>query len=70
MTKKEYVNRNIGLTFDFIHQVVDRPEILDTIPNGAELDFIDKDLPIKAKVESKKRKIIRYKVEHLKCNSH
>lgn len=65
MTKKEYINRNIGLTFDFIHQVVGHPEILDSIPNGAELDFIDKDLPVKVKVSPKRRKIIRYKVEHM-----
>lgn len=65
MTKKECVNRNIGLTFDFIHQVVDQPEILDTIPNSAELDFIDKDLPVKAKEAAKRKKVIRYKVEHM-----
>ncbi len=65
MTKKEYVNRNIGLTFDFIQQVVDHPEILEAIPNGAELDFIDKDMPFKATGEARGKKVIRYKVEHM-----
>ena len=65
MTKKEYINRNIGLTFGFIQQVVDHPEILEAIPNGAELDFIDKDMPSKAKGEARGKKIIRYKVEHM-----
>ena len=39
MTKKEYVERNIGVTFDFVKHVVDHPEHIDTIPDGAELDF-------------------------------
>ncbi|MBI5638989.1 MAG: hypothetical protein HZA17_01055 [Nitrospirae bacterium] len=58
------MERNIGMTFDFIRQMVDKPEILDTITNGAELDFIDKDLPFKTKGQGKK-KIARYKVEHV-----
>ncbi len=40
MTKKEYTERNIGMTFDFIRQIIDHPEIIDTIPDNAELDFI------------------------------
>lgn len=65
MTKKEYVNRNIGMTFDFIRQAIDNPGILDIVPNGAELDFIDKDMPVKAKKPVKGRKVARYKVEHI-----
>jgi len=49
MTKKEYMERNIGITFDFIRHLIDHPEIIDTIPNGAELAFIDKDIPFKIK---------------------
>ncbi len=51
MTKKEYAERNIGMTFDFIKQIIGHPEIIDTIPDGAELDFIDKDLPFKARTQ-------------------
>ena len=40
MTKKEYIDRNIGVTFDFVKHVIDHPELIDTIPDGAELDFI------------------------------
>jgi len=28
MTKKEYVERNIGLTFDFLRHLIDHPEIM------------------------------------------
>jgi len=63
MTKKEYVERNVGVTFDFVRHMIDHPELIDTIPNGAELDFIDKDMPFKAK-EQKGKRIVRYKVQH------
>lgn len=65
MTKKEYAERNIGMTFDFIKQIVDNPEIISTMPNGAEIDFIDKDVPFKVREHRKMKKIVRYKVEHV-----
>jgi hypothetical protein len=65
MTKKEHVNRNIGLTFDFIRAVVDHPETLEKIPNGSELDFIEKDLPLKLLSPAKRGRVARYKVERV-----
>lgn len=65
MTKKEYAERNIGMTFDFIRQIIEHPAIIDTIPDNAELDFIDKDMPVKAKERGGKRNIARYKVERV-----
>ena len=65
MTKKDCAERNIGMTFDFIRQILEIPDILDTIPDGAELDFIDKDMPFKAKEILKKKKVVRYKVVHV-----
>ena len=65
MTKKEYAERNIGMTFDFIRQILENPNILDTIPACAELDFIDKDMPFKVKEMVKRKKVARYKVAHV-----
>lgn len=65
MTKKEYMERNIGITFDFIRHLIDHPEIIDTIPNGAELAFIDKNIPFKIKRQDKGKKVARYRVEHI-----
>jgi hypothetical protein len=65
MTKREYVERNIGMTFDFIKYVIDHPETIESLPNGAELDFIDKDLPFKLKKGTKRGRIAKYKVEHV-----
>jgi len=64
MTKKEYIERNIGVTFDFVKHLVDHPELLDTITDGAELDFIDKDGPAKTKKSVNGRKVTRYKIQH------
>jgi hypothetical protein len=65
MTRKEYVERNIGMTFDFVRHLVDCPEQIESIPNGALLDFIDKDIPFKLKKQTKGKKVARYKVEHV-----
>ncbi|RIJ88760.1 MAG: hypothetical protein DCC43_15825 [Candidatus Brocadia sp.] len=65
MTKKEYAERNIGMTFDFIRHIIEQPAIIDTIPDNAELDFIDKDMPVKSKERVEKKNIARYKVERV-----
>jgi hypothetical protein len=64
MTKKEYSDENIGLTFDFVRHAIEHPEILKALPDGAELDFMGKEIPLKRKVLSKKKKIARYRVGH------
>ena len=43
MTNKETIERNIGLTFDFLRQLVKNPSLLNKIPNQAVLEFIEKD---------------------------
>ena len=65
MTKQEYAERNIGMVFDFIKQIIDHPDIISTIPAGAELDFIDKDVPVKEKEYGKRDKIVQYKVNRV-----
>lgn len=63
MTNKETVERNIGLTFDFLRQVVDDPSILDNMPDKAVIEFIDKDVALaeKANAKNKPNKYIRVK---------
>jgi hypothetical protein len=43
MNNKEYTERNIGLTFDFLRQVSRDPSIMESISDGAIIEFIDKD---------------------------
>jgi hypothetical protein len=45
MTAKEKINRNIGLTFDFLRQIVEKPGELNKIPSGTVIEFVDKDFP-------------------------
>ncbi|MEK6617020.1 MAG: hypothetical protein AABZ32_13115 [Bacteroidota bacterium] len=51
MTNKETIERNIGLTFDFLKQVVKTPSMLDDIANGSVIEFVEKDF---SKKETKK----------------
>ncbi|MCX6256956.1 MAG: hypothetical protein NTW49_03520 [Bacteroidia bacterium] len=43
MTNKETVERNIGLTFDFLRQLLKEPTIFDKIPDRSVIEFIEKD---------------------------
>ncbi len=51
MTNKETVNRNIGLSFDFLKQLVDYPELIKEIYNKSTIEFIQKDYPEIEKVD-------------------
>jgi hypothetical protein len=45
MRKDEIIKKNIGLTFDFIRAAIADPHLLDKIPDGAEIEFLETDLP-------------------------
>lgn len=45
MTNKETINRNIGLTFDFIKQIVKNPELINNIKDDSTIEFLQKDYP-------------------------
>jgi len=50
MTNKETVERNIGLTFDLLRQMLEEPSLVDKIPDGSVIEFVEKDF---AKRETK-----------------
>jgi hypothetical protein len=64
MTKDEFFERNIGITFDFLRYLVDNPEFIDKIPDGIEINFIDKNMPCKDDSIQKRKKSQNYKVKH------
>ncbi len=64
MTKKEIAAVNIGMTFDFIRNMVDNPTAIASIPQGAELDFIGTDALVSPMSEIK-AKTARYRVCHV-----
>ena len=64
MTRKETIEHNIGLTFDFIRKAMDQPLLLDKIPTGSVIEFVEKDFGHREKPQKKKaNKYIRVKNE-------
>jgi hypothetical protein len=41
MTNKEQIQRDIVIAFDFAEQIIDNPSMLDKIPEGASITFLD-----------------------------
>ncbi|MCX6327707.1 MAG: hypothetical protein NT144_13820 [Bacteroidia bacterium] len=41
MTNKEQIQRDIAIAFDFVEQIIDTPDILDKIPDGTSVTFLD-----------------------------
>jgi len=50
MTHKETIERNIGLTFDFVNYLIENKGEIDKLPDNFKLEFIEKDF---SKVEHK-----------------
>ena len=46
MTRNEMVRKNIALTFDFVRYVINHPEMFETLPDAAEIEFLETDLPL------------------------
>ena len=53
MTNKETIERNIGLTFDFVNHLIENPDFVENLPGNFKLEFIEKDFP---NVEKKQHK--------------
>ena len=51
MTNKETVNRNIGLTFDFVRQIIKNPELIDKLEDNSIIEFLQKDYPERENVK-------------------
>ena len=56
MTKKEPVQRNIGLTFDFLRQVAKNPSLIEQEENGSTLEYIEKDFSKRVKNKTSRTK--------------
>ncbi len=65
MSEKHHVERDIALTFDFLRYAIDHPEMIDEIPDGAEIEFIGSDIittePAQDRDQNIKRTIISTK---------
>jgi len=45
MTNKETIERNIGLTFDFVNNLIDNKSELLKLPDKFTIEFVEKDFP-------------------------
>ncbi|MBI4647593.1 MAG: hypothetical protein HY738_13650 [Bacteroidia bacterium] len=43
MTNKEAIKKDIGLTFNFIRQLIDNPKLAEQLPDKCEIEFLEKD---------------------------
>lgn len=59
MTNKEQIKRDIVIAFDFAEQIIDNPIILDRIPEGASVTFLD-DENVKTEKPSDNRSVKKY----------
>jgi hypothetical protein len=61
MTKKETINRGIGLSFDLSKEINKNAALLTKIPRAAIVEFVEKDFPKKERtdLQKSKRKYIR-----------
>jgi len=55
MTHKETVERNIGLTFDFVNYLIENKEEVNMLPDNFKLEFIEKDF---TKIEQKQTQVV------------
>jgi len=46
MRKDEIVKKNISLVFDFLRYLTDHPVLIEKLPDGCELEFLDNDFPL------------------------
>jgi hypothetical protein len=67
MTKKESINRNIGLTFDLLRQIAKDSSVLKKIPAGSTLEFVEKDFT-RVERKNKTKRAIRKKYMRVKSN--
>ncbi len=60
MTNKETIERNIGLTFDFVNHLIENPDLVENLPGNFQVEFIEKDFPnIEKKQHEKESKTER-----------
>jgi hypothetical protein len=52
MNNKEHIKKDLVVAFDFVGQIIENPELLNEIPDGTEIKFLD---DVKPKTEKPKK---------------
>ena len=68
MTNKETIERNIGLTFDFVNHLINNESELDKLPDNFTVEFVEKDFPklLRKQPANKETPNARKKTVHVK----
>lgn len=53
MTNKEQIQRDLAIAFDFVEQIIDNPDILEKIPEGTAITFLDNENVKREKLKGK-----------------
>jgi len=63
MTNKEQIQRDLSVAFDFVEQIIDNPEMLDKIPDGSNITFLDDEnvKPEKKLTKNTEKKYVKVK---------
>jgi hypothetical protein len=63
MKNKEQIQRDIAVAFDFIEQIIENPDLIDNIPEGSAINFIDQEnrKPEKLTARISQRKYVKVK---------
>jgi len=65
MTNKEQTQRDIAIAFDFIEQIIEDPDMVDEIPEGAAISFLDDE-----NVKPEKRSHVGTSPKYVKVKRH
>jgi hypothetical protein len=55
------IKKNIGLTFDFVRELIAHPEKAEELPDQAEIEFIEKDFEERQIQEADKKVLVKVK---------
>jgi hypothetical protein len=63
MTNKEQIQRDLSVAFDFVEQIINNPDMLDKIPDGSNITFLDDEnvKPEKKLTKNTQKKYVKVK---------
>ena len=62
MSNKEHIRNDLVVAFDFIGQILKNPALLEKIPDGADITFLDdENLKTERQIKSFPKKYIKVK---------
>ena len=64
MTNNEKIKRDLAIGLDFVENIINNPKLLNDIPDGATISFLDKATPKTETKEEQKMKRKYVKVKH------